>query len=214
MTQPDRHHGTAVLQIAWSVAVGTLVTMAAVFVGVAAGRMSAGYALASVAAGVGAGMLTSWSIGWIANRTAAGVLRFVHPGGRPSTSDTDFSRQDTLIMRGQLHEAVTSFERFLAEHPDHVGATLRVAALYAQLERWDDTAAAYHAARSHVAASPADRLHATQRRIDLYLGPLADEGAALRELRRLIDTFPHSTAAAGARQAIVAIKRARHTITE
>jgi hypothetical protein len=214
MTQPDRHHGSAVLQVAWSMAVGSLVTMAAVFAGVAAGRLTAGYALASVAGGIGAGMLTYWSIGQIAQRTAAGVLRFVHPGGRPATGDSDFSRQDTLIVRGQLHEALASFERFLAEHPGHVGGTLRVAALNAQLERWDDAAAAYNAARSHVTATPADRLHATQRLIDLYLGPLADEGASLRELRRLIDTFPDSAVAAGARQAIVAIKRARHPITE
>ena len=54
----------------------------------------------------------------------------------------------------------------------------------------------------------------TQLLIDLYLGPLADEGAALRELRRLVDTFPDSPAAAGARQAIAAIKRDRHTSSE
>jgi hypothetical protein len=51
-------------------------------------------------------------------------------------------------------------------------------------------------------------LYASQRLIDLYRGPLADEGRALVELRRLAETFPNSPAAAHAREAIRRIKGA------
>lgn len=210
MSKHDPHHGSAVLHVAWSVAVGSAVTMTAILAGMVAGRLSAGYVFVGVAGGIGAGILVYWSIGRIAQRTADGVLRFVHPGGRPSTAATDFSLQDAHIMRGALHEALASLEQFLAEHPGHVGGTLRLADVHARLEQWHDVAAAYRTVRSQPAATAADRLHATQLLIDLYLGPLADEGAALRELRRLVDTFPDSPAAAGARQAIAAIKGARH----
>jgi len=214
MTQHDRHHGSAVLHVTWSVAVGSAVTMAAILAGMVAGRLSAGYAFAGVAGGIGAGILVYWSIGRIAQRTADGVLHFVHPGARPSTAATDFSLQDALIMRGELHEALASLEQFLAEHPGHFGGTLRLADVHARLEQWHDVAAAYRTARSQPAATAADQLHVTQLLIDLYLGPLTDEGAALRELRRLVDSFPDSPAAAGARQAIAAIKRDRHTCSE
>ena len=47
---------------------------------------------------------------------------------------------------------------------------------------------------------------ATNKLVDLYLGPLKDPGRALVELRRLADRYPGSTAAKHAKMAIANLK--------
>ncbi|HKG92203.1 MAG TPA: hypothetical protein VKA84_09940, partial [Gemmatimonadaceae bacterium] len=55
---------------------------------------------------------------------------------------------------------------------------------------------------------PAQRdLYASNRLVDLYRGPLGDEGRALVELRRLAERHPKSPEAAYAREAIAKMKR-------
>ena len=49
-------------------------------------------------------------------------------------------------------------------------------------------------------------LYATQRLIDLYLGPLGDDVRALVELRRLVERFPGTKEAAAARNVLMRMK--------
>jgi hypothetical protein len=51
--------------------------------------------------------------------------------------------------------------------------------------------------------------YVSQKLIDLYLGPLAGEGRALVELRRLIERHPGTREAEGARSAIAGLKGLR-----
>jgi hypothetical protein len=54
-----------------------------------------------------------------------------------------------------------------------------------------------------------DELYASQRLIDLYLGPLQDPGRATVELRRLVERFPDTPDAAGARAALERLRAER-----
>jgi len=47
-----------------------------------------------------------------------------------------------------------------------------------------------------------DALYASSRLVDLYDGPLNEPGRALVELRRIIERFPSSAVAKGARDAL------------
>ena len=49
-------------------------------------------------------------------------------------------------------------------------------------------------------------LYATQRLIDLYIGPLAQTGSAIVEMRRLVERFPGSREAESARDVIGRLK--------
>ena len=58
----------------------------------------------------------------------------------------------------------------------------------------------------HPARTDSHDLRASNRLIDLYLGPLAEPDKALRELRRLADAHAGTVVGDGARDAIARIK--------
>ena len=64
--------------------------------------------------------------------------------------------------------------------------------------------------RSWLSADRNQQLYCTQRLIDLRLGPLNAPERAFPELRRIMDTYPNSREAQGAREALQRLKRERH----
>ncbi len=127
--------------------------------------------------------------------------------GASTPYEEQFSYQDSLVMRGQVREALASYEAVIAEQPSAAAPRLRAAALY--VSRGGDPSRAAALAREvqripGVAAK--DDIAASNRLVELLSGPLGETGRAMVELRRLIDRHPGTDAAARARLTLAELK--------
>lgn len=118
-----------------------------------------------------------------------------------------YSYQQSLVMRGEIDEALKSFEAVIAEKPDAVSPRTKAAELYLR-ERGNHKRAAelFREAQRIPTITIGEYVYVTNRLVDLLLGPLADPGRALVELRRLVERYPSSPAASHAREALRKLK--------
>jgi hypothetical protein len=131
----------------------------------------------------------------------------VMASGASTPYEEQFSYQDSLVIRGQVAEALASYEAIIAERPTAAAPRLRAAALY--VSRGGDPRRAAELAREvqripGVAAR--EDIAATNRLIELLAGPLGEPGRAMVELRRLMDRHPGTDAATRARLMLAELK--------
>lgn len=121
-----------------------------------------------------------------------------------------FSHIEALEIRGDLAGAERAWEEACREHPGNAVVLVKAADFHLRL-RNDPVAALqrFRQVRDLTAASPDLVRYASQKIIDLHLGPLADEGRALVELRRMIDRFPGTREAEDARAVLARLKQER-----
>jgi hypothetical protein len=120
----------------------------------------------------------------------------------------DFSYQEALAARGDVAGALASYEAVMRDSPADPEPRLRAAELCAKGGQDLQRAATLFRSVQGIPGVPAERLlYASHRLVDLYLGPLAEPGRALVELRRIIERFPGSAAAAQARTALTKLKQ-------
>lgn len=134
----------------------------------------------------------------------------VQPSGRTTPYTPTFSHIQAIAVRGDLEGATKAWSEACAEQPGNAQVWVKAADFH--LRTLADPAAAlplYQHVRDLPTASPELVRYASQKLVDLYLGPLADEGRALVELRRLIERFPGTVAADEARAALTRLKDAR-----
>jgi tetratricopeptide (TPR) repeat protein len=132
-------------------------------------------------------------------------------GGSTTPYQEQYSREQALVMRGDVDEALRSFEAILLEKPDAIAPRIKAAELYVKEKGSHRRAAELFREVQRVASiTPGEDVYATNRLVDLYAGPLADPGRALVELRRLIERYPDSAAAKHARIALAALKTRVH----
>ncbi|MDH5234528.1 MAG: hypothetical protein OEW77_06170 [Gemmatimonadota bacterium] len=134
----------------------------------------------------------------------------VQPSGRTTPYTPTFSHIQAIEVRGDLEGAARAWAEACAEHP--VNARVWVKAADFHLRTLDDAAAAlplYQYVRDLEGAPSELVRYASQKIVDVYLGPLGDEGRALVELRRLIERYPGTVAADEARAALTRLKDAR-----
>lgn len=118
-----------------------------------------------------------------------------------------FSYQQALVMQGRVDDALASFEAVIAESPTQVTARIKAAELYLRDSRNPTRAAQLlKEAQGIREISAGEDVYVSNRLADLLAGPLGKPGAALAELRRLVDRHPDLPAAAHAREAIARIK--------
>ena len=98
----------------------------------------------------------------------------------------------TLEVRGDFKGALAAWEAVAIAEPGNPWP----------IER-------FRLARSLPAAKPELKRYTSQKIIDLLLGPLDDRGRAMAELRMLIDRYPTSREAQGAREALRRLKAER-----
>jgi len=157
--------------------------------------VSAGAALASL------GLMLGMSGG------AGGVWNWLMASGASTPAVEQFSYQDALVMQGRVADALASYEAVIAEDPAQVTARMRAAELYLREPRNVERAVALLKEAQHVPdISAGEDVYLSNRIADLLAGPLNKPGAALVELRRLIERYPTLPAAAHARDAIARIK--------
>lgn len=197
---------------AWSYAVKTFGLCLLVFSSASSMMPMTWYARAGFVLGASlAGTLTTLCFVFGASEVAAALWSWLMLSGASTPYQEQFSRQQALVMKGRIEEALRSYEELIeAADPgiDPAEARLRAAELYAGGGR--------NALRAAVLLRQVQRLprvaagtdiHATNRLVDLYLGPLAEPHRALVELRRLIERYPRSPAAQHARVALAKLKR-------
>jgi len=167
---------------------------------------SRGMGLKSLAFSAIAGVLTGGSglaVGHVASRMAS---RFVF-GGSTTPPAPQYSYQDALILQGRVDEALESFEQLIRDHPAASDVRFRAAELYAKNERSINRAAdLFREVQRIPNISAGEDVYATNRLVDLLIGPLSDPPRALVELRRLIDRRAGTQAAERARETLAILK--------
>jgi hypothetical protein len=163
----------------------------------------------AVAAGAATG-----GLGWILGEVVGNTWKLFAVDGSSTPYKEQYSYQQALVMQGRVDDALESFEAVIAEKPDEVSPRVKAAELYARERQNHRRAAELFREVQRIAGVPmGDDIYASNRLVDLYTGPLNDQGRALVELRRLADRYPGSPAAAHARDALAALK-ARHLGSE
>ena len=144
------------------------------------------------------------------------VTRISHGAGRtfseflqPSAAgsyERQYSREDTLVMRGDVQGALASYEKIIIETPKDAQPRIRAADLYAKSGMRERAELLYRTAQRLPRIAPSDDIYASNRLVDLYLAWPGHETKGLRELRRLIDTYPETDVAERARAGLVNLK--------
>jgi hypothetical protein len=170
--------------------------------------LAMGVHIATFAYALGAGVLTT-ALTLSLSKGAGDGWTAIAVSGASTPYEDQFSYQQSLVMQGKVEEALASFEEIIAASPNAVEPRLRAAELYSG--RRDGARRAAELLREALkipTIAPGRDIYATNRLVDLLVGPLRDPGRALVELRRLIDRYPTTTAAAHAREAIARLKTA------
>jgi tetratricopeptide (TPR) repeat protein len=191
---------------------------------------AAGYALVAAPAatvmfalaGRSLGLAPGWMIVWVAVclvTSAAALLLLAltlsASAGRALARLTSgastpyveqFSYQQSLVMRGQVAEALQSFEELIARDPAGVRVRIRAAELYAANARDPGRALALFRQASRLpAVTSGDAAYLANRMADLLVAA-GDPGRAVVELRRYADRYPGGPGAEHAMTAIASIK--------
>jgi hypothetical protein len=122
--------------------------------------------------------------------------------------EESFSQEETLLMQRKVPEALAMLEAKIAAPGSGIAVRVRAAELHAK-EAGNPARAAelFREIQQHPSCDPGQYAYASNRLVDLLVGPLKDPGRAMGELRRLIDRAPGAPAAANAREALAALKR-------
>lgn len=127
------------------------------------------------------------------------MMSVVAPSGSSTPSPDDYSFEKSLLARGKIAEALTELQVRLATCPHDPALCLFAADVHAREARDPATAERlYLHVRDVPTATQAQDYAATNRLIDLYLGPLDNPARAAQELERMRDRHAGTTAAAGA----------------
>lgn len=165
-------------------------------------RLSLGGVIVAAIAGVvpyGASMMLA--------EGAGGAWHRLMVSGASTPYEEQFSYQDSLVIRGQVDDALASYEAIIAERPNMIPARLRAAALYASRGGNPQRAAELlREARLVPGISARDDISAANRLIELLMGPLGEPGRAMVELRRLMDRHPGTDAAVRAKRTLAELK--------
>jgi len=131
---------------------------------------------------------------------------FIQPSAAGSY-ERQYSHQDAMVMRGDVGGALASYEEIILEAPDDAQPRLRAAELYAKTGLRERAEELYRAVQRLPRVAPKDDVFASNRLVDLYLAWPGHETKGLRELRRLIDTYPETEVAERARAGLVNLKK-------
>lgn len=165
--------------------------------------------LFALATGVVAGVAVHRGALMISQGAGRAMGAFVQPSGLSTPYEMTFSAHEALAIRGDIAAAIEAYDATMASQPDNVRARRQAAELHVQAGNAQRAASLFMEMRRLPASTAADELYATQRLVDLFLGALGDSGRAMVELRRLVERFPGTREAEGARTAIARLKAER-----
>jgi hypothetical protein len=148
----------------------------------------------------------------LASAAGHGFARFVLPTGESTPYEHQFSREESLVARGDIAAAADAYEAAVASHPTTtpagISVRIRAAELYMGAGANPARAAELFREIQRIpGVAPTQDIYVSNRLIDLLLGPLKQPSRALVELRRIIERYPTSSAATHARAALTTVRR-------
>lgn len=148
-------------------------------------------------------VLTATLILGVVGTGARAALSIVSPNGSSTPPPDDYSYEKSLLVRGNVAEALTLLEARMAEHPDDPALWLYAANVHVTNAR-DPVGGErlFLRVREMPGVSRAQDYAATNRLIDLYMGPLDDPTRAIAELERMRQRHAGTTAATHAEHAL------------
>ena len=160
------------------------------------------------------GILAGWTMGVFLKRMTTGIaegmasffLRMVWPSGDSTPYEKTYSAEQAMAARGDIEGALKGYRIAMRQNPGDPEPRFRVAELLFRGDYPEKAIAFFKEGRELVGDNRSRELYATQRLIDLYLGPLGDDVRALVELRRLVERFPGTKEAAAARNVLLRMK--------
>ncbi|MFL5529448.1 MAG: tetratricopeptide repeat protein [Gemmatimonadaceae bacterium] len=141
----------------------------------------------------------------VSHGAGAAFREFIQPSGAGSY-ERQYSREDAMVMRGDVGGALASYEQIILETPNDPQVRLRAAELYAKSGQRERAESLYRSVQRLPRISRSTDVVASNRLVDLYLAWPGHETRGLRELRRLIDTYPETDVAQRARAGLVNLK--------
>lgn len=159
----------------------------------------------ALAIGFSAGFLVYKLSSGIANGSGRAVLAIVQPSGKSTPYDPQFSQGLALEAADDVGGAMAWFEDEIVRRPGDARVRMVAADLHHR-HGFPTRAEALYLEAREVTGDRDIELYCTQRLIDVRLGPLDDTRRAFPELRRIIDRFPDSREADGARCALQRLK--------
>ncbi|MFN2637522.1 MAG: tetratricopeptide repeat protein [Gemmatimonadaceae bacterium] len=162
--------------------------------------------LATIAGSIAGGLWTWFFSHGISRGAGRAFGSFIQPGGATTPYERQYSGEDALVMRGDVEGALSSYEAIIAESPADPQPRLRAAELYAKSGMRDRAELLYRAVQRIPKIAANDDIYASNRLVDLYLAWPGHETKGLRELRRLIDTYPETDVAERARAGLLTLK--------
>ena len=142
----------------------------------------------------------------VVDGTANLFLRLVWPSGNSTPYEKTYSAEQAMAARGDIEGALKAYRIAMRQNQGDPEPRFRVAELLFRGEYPDKAIAFFKEGRELAGDNRSRELYATQRLIDLYLGPLGDDVRALVELRRLVERFPGTKEAAAARNVLARMK--------
>lgn len=131
---------------------------------------------------------------------------FLQPSGNRTPYERQYSYEDSLVMRGDVAGALTSYERIIAEASHEAQPRLRAAEVCLKSGMKEQAESYFRDVQRLPRLAAKDDVYASNRLVDLYRAWPGNETKALRELRRLIDTYPNTDVAARAREGLATLK--------
>jgi hypothetical protein len=210
-TMFDRHGPDAAMRLrVVPYVVVTFVCMVALFAALRQKHGYSGFLVLPFAA------VATTAVAWAGLRvaTAAGeaIGHFVVPSGESTPYEHQFSREESLVARGDIAGALESLEMAIRATPiaAQTGVAVRIRAAELHMAEGGTIARAvalFREVQRFPGVTAGQDIYVSNRLIDLLLGPFDQPARALVELRRIIDRYPSSSAAMHARTAITTVKR-------
>jgi hypothetical protein len=139
--------------------------------------------------------------------TANMFLRMVWPTGNSTPYTPTYSMEESMVARGDVDGALAHYGAAMRLRPTDPELRFRVAELLFRSPSPAKAATYFIEGRQLAGDKRGKELYATQRLIDLYLGPLGNPVGALVELTRLVDRFPGTREAESAAAMIARLKQ-------
>lgn len=171
-----------------------------------AGVLTTGVVFAAVVGAILGGASAALFVTSVSRGAGDAFGSFIQPSGSSAPFERQYSYEDSLVMRGDITGALASYERIIAEAPEEAQPRLRAAEVCLKSKLNEKAESLFRGVQRLPQVAPKDDVYASHRLVDLYRAWPGNETKGLRELRRLIDTYPNTDVAVRAREGLTSLK--------